>query len=181
MNESKSAVARPHERKFLGYTFWYGRGGEVKRRVAPKALEALKERLRELTGRSRGRSLAAIAAELRTYLRGWKAYFRLADTPGVFAALDKWLRRRLRQIQVKQWKRAHTMFRELKARGVEPRIAARAWFHAGRWWRLSNHPALCLALPELYFDQLGVPRLGAHLNSSNRRIRTRTSGGVGGA
>ena len=159
VNETKSAVARPHERKFLGYTFWYAKGGEVKRRVAPKALEAMRVRVRELTGRSRGRSLAAVAADLRAYLRGWKAYFRLADTPGVFSALDKWLRRRLRLVQVKQWKSAKKIFRELKSRGVDGALAVRAWARAGRWWRLSNHPALQFAMPTAYFDRLGIPRL----------------------
>jgi group II intron reverse transcriptase/maturase len=161
VNEAKSAVGRPHERKFLGYTFWYGRAGEVKRRVAPKALEAMKERVRELTGRSRGRSVATVVAELGRYLRGWQEYFRLADTPGVFAELDKWVRRRLRLLQAKQWRSAKTTYRELQARGVEPRIAGGAWSRNGRWWALSNHAAFCLALPALYYDRLGVPRLAS--------------------
>jgi len=86
VNEAKSAVARPWDRKFLGYSFWVGSGRQVKRRVAPAALAAMKGRVRELTGRSRGCSVTTMVAELRGYLLGWKAYFRLADTPGVFTA-----------------------------------------------------------------------------------------------
>src|SRR5881628_511976 len=84
VNEAKSAVARPWGRKFLGYSFWVAQGGEVRRRVAPAALEAMKERVRELTSRTGGKSLEATARNLREYLVGWNAYFRLADTPRVF-------------------------------------------------------------------------------------------------
>ena len=159
INEAKSAVARPWDRKFLGYSFWVAPGRQVKRRVAPAALVAMKARVRELTGRSRGCSIAAIVAELRGYLLGWKAYFRLADTPGVFTALDQWLRRRLRMVVLKQWKRGTTVFRELRARGVREFVAAQAASHARRWWRTATHTALQIALPVAYFDRLGVPRL----------------------
>jgi RNA-directed DNA polymerase len=159
VNEAKSAVARPQDRKFLGYSFWFAKGGEVKRRVAPKALEAMKERVRDITARNGGRSLEHVAAELRGYLTGWKEYFRLADTPGVFAALDSWIRRRLRMVQLKQWKRGTTAYRALRARGVPENAAASAAAHARRWWRTARHPALSLALPASYFDRQGVPRL----------------------
>ncbi len=159
INDAKSAVARPWDRKFLGYSFWVAPGRQVKRRVAPAALGAMKARVRALTGRSRGCSVAAIVAELRGYLLGWKAYFRLADTPGVFTALDQWLRRRLRMVYLKQWKRGTTVFRELRARGVPVVVAAQAASHASRWWRTATHTALQIALPTRHFDQLGVPRL----------------------
>ena len=84
VNEAKSAVARPQDRAFLGYSFWYAGGGEVKRRVAPKALKAMRERVRGITARSRGRTLRTVFAELRSYLVGWKEYFRLAQTPRIF-------------------------------------------------------------------------------------------------
>jgi len=159
VNEAKSAVARPWDRKFLGYSFWVAPGRQVKRRVAPAALAAMKARVRELTGRNRGRSVTTMVAELRGYLLGWKAYFRLADTPGVFTALDQWLRRRLRMVYLKQWKRGTTVFRELRARGVPARGAAQAASHACRWWRTATHTALHIALPTRLCDRLGLPRL----------------------
>lgn len=159
VNEAKSAVARPQDRKFLGYSFWVGGGRVVKRGVAPKALEAMKERVREITGRNGGRSIAVVVAELRSYLAGWKAYFRLADTPSLFAGLDGWIRHRLRLAQLKQWKRGTTVYRELLARGVSPRRAAGAASVARRWWKTANHEALCVALPNSYYDRIGVPRL----------------------
>jgi len=99
VNEAKSAVARPQDRKFLGYSFWVAKGREIRRRVAPKALAAMKERVREITTRNGGRSMDRVIAELRSYLKGWKgrwkAYFRLAETPRVFRDLDEWIRREL--------------------------------------------------------------------------------------
>src|SRR4051812_34697 len=91
VNEAKSAVGRPQERKFLGYSFWVAPGKVIKRRVAPKALATMKEKVRQITGRSRGRSVPSVVAELRGYLIGWKEYFKLADTPGIFRKLDEWI------------------------------------------------------------------------------------------
>lgn len=159
LNEAKSAVARPWGRKFLGYSFWIARGGTIRRGVAREALREMKEQIRRITGRSTGRSLEAKVARLRQYLRGWKEYFRLAETPGVFTQLDQWIRRRLRQAQLKQWKRGTTAFRELRARGVPKAQAQRAASHVRRWWATSNHPALTMALPNSYYDRLGIPRL----------------------
>ena len=161
INESKSAVARPQDRKFLGYSFWVGAGKQVKRRVAPKALEAMKERVREITSRSGGRSMKSVFAELRGYLRGWKQYFRLADTPGIFSDLDGWIRHRLRALQLKQWKRGTTVFRELRARGISQHAAATAARFARSWWRCSTHKAMQIALPTSYYDREGVPRLAS--------------------
>ncbi len=115
INEAKSAVARPWDRKFLGYSFWVAPGRKVKRRVAPKALEAMKQRIRELTARNGGRAMKTVFAQVRSYLSGWKQYFQLADTPRIFSELDKWLRHRLRMVQLKQWKRGTTIYRELQA------------------------------------------------------------------
>ena len=161
VNVAKSAVARAWERSFLGYSFWVAPGKIIKRRVAPKALIAMKERIREITSRNGGRSLTHVATELRSYLVGWKAYFRLADTPGVFADVDKWLHRRLRMLMLKQWKRGRTMYRELQRRGVD---GAALWIAAryGRsWWHVAAHKALHFALPGQYFTALGVPRLAS--------------------
>jgi len=158
INESKSAVARPWDRKFLGYSFWVAPGREVKRRVANKALVAMKQRVRAITGRSRGRSIPTVVAELRGYLVGWKNYFRLADTPKILRELDEWIRQRLRAIQLKQWKRGPTIYRELRARGLSRDKAAMVAGNARSWWRNSGM-AIHLALPAAHFDTLGLPRL----------------------
>ncbi len=160
INESKSAVAGVGDRKFLGYSFWKTPKGEVRRRIASKALEAMKDRVRRITGRSRGRSLGQVCADLREYLIGWKAYFRLADTPRVFADLDKWIRHRLRALQLKHWRRGSTIYRELRARGMSDRAARPVAANGRRWWRYSGQP-IHAALPNAFFDDLGLPRLAA--------------------
>jgi RNA-directed DNA polymerase len=160
INESKSAIDRATNRKLLGYSFWVGPGRTVKRRVAKKALVMMKERVRDITKRSGGRSIEQVAAKLRSYLVGWKEYFRLADTPGVFDDLDKWIRHRLRAIHLKHWKRGTTIFRELRARGLSVNGAARIASNARRWWRNSGM-LIHIAFPNSYFDQLGIPRLAS--------------------
>jgi len=160
LNEAKSAVASPWSRKFLGYSFWVAPGKVVKRRVAPKALETMKERVRQITDRNGGRSLESVFKELRGYLAGWKAYFRLADTPGKFEEIDKWIRHRLRAIQLKQWKRGTTAFRALRALGLTEDQAAPIAAHARRWWRTAGS-LLNTALPTSYYDRKGIPRLAA--------------------
>lgn len=159
VNEEKSAVASVFTRQFLGFAFWRNQHG-VKRRVAPKALKVMKDRVRLLTRRTRGRSLAEYAKQLREYLVGWKSYFRLAETPGVFTDLDKWIRHRLRAVQLKQWRRGRTVYRELRRRGMSSDAAARVAGNARRWWR-NSQMAIHIALPNRFFDELGVPRLGA--------------------
>jgi group II intron reverse transcriptase/maturase len=158
INEAKSAVARPWDRTFLGYSFWVAPGRTVKRRVAPKALEAMKDRVRSITARSGGRSMKAVFAELRSYLEGWRQYFEKADTPRVFKELDEWIRHRLRQVQLKQWKRGKTIYRELRRRGTADALARQVAANSRRWWR---HSAMLLnrALPTSYYDAMGVPRL----------------------
>ena len=160
VNEAKSAVDRAWNRKLLGYSFWSGRGGEVKRRVAPKALETMKDRVRELTRRTRSQSIARVAQDLRSYLTGWKNYFRLADTNNVFRELDEWIRHRLRALHLKHWRHGPTIYRELRARGLSERGAARAAINGRRWWKNSAQ-LVHIAFPIHYFDQLGIPRLAA--------------------
>jgi len=160
VNAAKSAVARMWERPFLGYSLWVAPGRVVKRRVSPKALNVMKERVRAITARSNGRSVAQVVAELRTYLVGWRAYFRLADTPGVFADVDQWLHRRLRMLHLRQWKRGRTTYRELRRRGVGGIALGMAARFTRSWWHVAGHKALHIALPGRYFDSLGVPRLG---------------------
>jgi len=159
VNSAKSAVAPARGRALLGYSFWVAPGRVVKRRVSPKALSALKVHLRQLTRRNGGRSLAQVVGALRSYLVGWKAYFRLADTPGIFEDVDQWLHRRLRALIVKQWKRGRTAYRALRQRGLSARSARAAAAHVHCWWRLATHGALTTAFPVQYFDHLGVPRL----------------------
>lgn len=158
VNESKTAVAAASRRKFLGYTFWYGLGGEVKCRVADKVLKTFKQRIRQITRRSGGRSLPEITERLRAYLPGWKAYFRLAQTPKVFRELDEWIRHRLRAAQLKHWRRGTTMYRELKAMGASEADARKVAANSRCWWR-NSRMALNRAMPIAYFDRLGVPRL----------------------
>ncbi len=160
INEEKSAIAPARKRKFLGYSFWVAAGGAIKRRVAGNALKAMKERVREITSRSRGRSVRQIVQELREYLFGWKEYHKLADTPKVFRGLDEWIRHRLRACQLKQWKQGRTVFRKLRARGMSADAAARVAAYTNCWWKNSKM-AIHIALPNRYYAELGLPQLGA--------------------
>jgi len=159
VNEAKSTVARVWERKFLGFSFWVAKGRVVRPRVAPAALAEMQARVRVITNRTGGRSLSRVAEELRSYLTGWKLYFQFAETPKIFREHDEWIRRRLRAVQLKQWKRGTTAYRELRARGVPERVARAAAAHARRWWATAAHGGLQTALPISYFDRFGVPRL----------------------
>jgi hypothetical protein len=158
INESKSAVAPATQRDILGYALWIGSGRTVRRRVADKALLAMKNRIRSITKRNGGRSISRVCEELRTYLLGWKNYFVLADTPRIFERLDSWIRHRLRAIHLKHWKQGPTVYRELRVRGLSDRAAKVAAAHAHRWWHTSRL-LINGAFPTRYFDQLGVPRL----------------------
>ena len=157
VNEQKSAVARPWERKFLGFSFTNSR--IPKRRIAPKAADRFKERVRELTRRTRGVSIARMAEDLARYLRGWLGYFGKCETPSVLVGLEQWLRRRLRSAIWKQWKRGSVRFAELRRRGVGKDLAAKTAGSAHGPWRLADSPGLHFALPNAYFDSLGIPRL----------------------
>lgn len=156
VNESKTAVASVWGRKFLGYSL-RGSKSEVKLAVASQALDKLRDRIRQLTRRSVGRSLEQIAADLRGYVPGWKAYFRLAQTPTVMQALDRWLRHRLRAVQLKQWKRGPTAYRELRKLGARVDEAKCIAGNLRHWWHTSALGVNRL-LPIAYFDRLGVPK-----------------------
>lgn len=158
INEAKSAVASVFGRKFLGYSMWVARGEVVKRRVADKPLVTFKRRVRQLTRRSGGRSMQQVVNGLRPYLLGWKAYFGLAQTPGVWRELDAGLRHRLRAIQLKQWRRGKTIYRELRALGATPGVARPVAANSRRWWRNSGM-LLNSVLTLAWFDRLGLPRL----------------------
>ena len=158
INEAKSAVASVFGRKFLGYALWVAKGKEVKCAVAYKALDNFKARIRQLTRRSGGRSMAQVVEKLRSYVLGWKAYFGMAQTPKVWRELDEWLRHRLRAIQLKHWKRPRAIYRELKALGARENVARQVAVNSRRWWRNSDR-LLKTVLTIAYFDGLGVPRL----------------------
>ena len=158
VNESKSAVASAFHRPFLGFAFWVGSGGVVRLRVAAKALGRLQDRVRELTARKRGQSMVTVVEGLTSYLRGWHAYFRLATTPRAFANLDAWIRHRLRAVQLHQWKRGRTTFRELRARGASVSLAADIARGTRRWWWNASK-RLHHVLTNSYFDELGLFRL----------------------
>ena len=160
INEAKSAVARPQDRKFLGYSFWYSRDRMVRRRVAPKALEAMKEKVRGITNRNGGRAMPAVYAELRSYLTGWKNYFKLAETPRIFREVDEWIRHRLRMIQLKQWKRGPTIYREMKRLGASDEAARRVAANSRSWWG-NSAKLLNRAIPNSFFAANGVPTLAA--------------------
>lgn len=157
INEAKSAVASVFGRKFLGYSLWVAAGGAIKRKVAAKPLATFKQRVRELTRRG-GRSLQQVVAKLLPYLLGWKGYFRLAQTPGVMRELDKWVRHRLRAIQLKHWKHGPTIYRALRALGAAHDVARQVAANSRRWWRNSSK-LLNGVLPVAWFDRLGLPRL----------------------
>lgn len=158
VNESKSAVGPATSRKFLGFSFWIGPGGTVKRRVSKKALDQLKRRVKQKTRRKAGRSMQSVIKDLSRYLLGWKAYFGLAETPGIFDDVDKWIRHRLRAVQLKQGKRGRTAFRELRRLGCSIDAARAGAGNARRWWRSACH-GLNRALPNSHFARLGLPNL----------------------
>jgi RNA-directed DNA polymerase len=157
VNESKSAVAEPRERKFLGFSFTWTES--PKRRIAPKAVQRFRERVRKLTGRTRGISIERMAKELALYLNGWIGYFGKCQTPWVLKSLEEWMRRRLRSVIWKQWQRGTRRFVELRKRDVNAPLAAKTAGSPHGPWRLANSPALAFALPNAYFDSLGIPRL----------------------
>jgi len=157
VNQQKSAVARPWERKFLGFSFTNGM--EPRRRIAPKAILRFKERVREVTQRTRGVSIERMAEELARYLRGWIGYFGKCETPRTLTGLEKWTRRRLRSAIWKQWKWGWVRFAELRKRGIGKDLAAKTAGSAHGPWRLADSPGLHYALPNAYFDSLGIPRL----------------------
>ena len=155
VNQAKSAVARPGQRKFLGFSFTSER--EPRRRIAPKAIARFEKKIRELTRRTRGISLAEMVMQITTYLRGWLGYFGDCQTPSVLQTLEAWLRRRLRLVVWKQWKRGRTRFRELRKRGVSKALAAKTAGSPHGPWRIAKSPALSIALPNAYLAQLGLP------------------------
>ncbi len=158
INEAKSAVAPVFGRKFLGYGLWQTPGGVIKRVVAAKPMAAFKQHVRKLTRRNGGRSLQAVVDQLRPYLLGWKAYFGLAQTSRIWRSLDEWIRRRLRALQLKQWRSGKTIYRELLRLGASPQVAQSVAALSRRWWH-NSLSAIHRVLTTAYFDSRGWPRL----------------------
>ena len=156
VNTQKSAVGRPWERSFLGFTF---SRRELKVKVSDKALSKLKGTVKQLSRRTRGHSIIQIVAELRKSLLGWKAYFDIAEILSPLRDLDKWVRRRLRCYILKQW--GGKGYRMLRRLGVDRFLAWNTAKSAHGPWRLSGSPALTKALPNRYFKNLGLPELAA--------------------
>jgi RNA-directed DNA polymerase len=157
VNEAKSAVARPQERKFLGFSFTAG--PDVKRTIAPKSLDRFKQRIRDITRRAKGVGIKTTMEELATYMRGWRGYFGFCQTPEVLVALTRWVRLRLRAALWRQWKTPRRRRAALVANGVSA-SAARNTAGSGRGpWYLARSRALSTGLPNAYFRSLGLPSL----------------------
>ena len=181
INKAKSAVAKPNVRKFLGFSFTAGR--KPRRRIAPQAIDRFKARVRELTRRTGGQSLPQVAKELSSYLIGWRGYFGYCETPSALRRLDHWIRRRLRAIAWKQWKRGRTRYNELRRRGVGRELAAKLAGSPHGPWRLSRSKALHIALPAAFISLVVAPLVPQHAAAAIHRTAvyvTRTYGGVGG-
>ena len=158
VNEAKSAVARPEERKFLGFSI-SNDGSE--RRIAPKALDKFKGRIRDMTRRTRGFGLQQLIKELKPYIVGWRGYFGFCQTPRVLANLEAWIRRRLRVYLWRQWRTRQNRFAELRRRGIAKFPAAVAAGSPTGLWRMSGHPAVQQAVRNNYFESLGLPQIYA--------------------
>ena len=158
VNEAKSAVARPQERKFLGFSFTSG--PEVKRVIAPKALDRFKQRIRDITRRAKSVSIATTMDELAPFMRGWRGYFGFCETPEVLIYLTRWVRLRLRAALWRQWKTPRRRRRAaLLALGVRPRLATNTAGSSRGAWYLARAKALSVGLPNAYFKSLGLPSL----------------------
>jgi len=155
VNRKKSAVAKPQDRQFLGFSFTSGRWLKIK--PSPKALKSVKYRIRKITRRSRGISLQQVIKELNAYLGGWLGYYKLAETPTTFRDLDSWIRRRLRCFIIKQWiNNCHTRFKNLTAMGVGKKMACGVAASRKGPWALSNAKPLKVATPNRFFAEMGL-------------------------
>ena len=155
INDEKSAVGRPQERKFLGFTFTGGKEPN-KRKISPKSLDSFKATVRQMTRRNRNESMETYIAELSRYLRGWKGYFGFCETPSVLKELDGWIRRRLRRIYWKQWKTYRNRKKELMKRGISEGIAHIVSWSSKGPWRMSQSPPVRIALSNNYFKKAGL-------------------------
>ena len=157
VNAEKSAVARPWQRKFLGYTMTWHKQPRLK--VAETSVKRLKAKVRMIFREGRGRSLSQVIKELNQLLRGWMQYFRLAEVKNVFEDLDGWLRRKLRGLLWRHWKRPRTRLKELIKRGLDELRARKSASNGrGAWWNAgASH--MNEAFPKSFFDRLGLVSL----------------------
>ena len=164
VNEAKSAVGKPQARKFLGFSLTYGKS--PRRRIAPTAIKTFKEKVRVLTRRKRGDNLKRIIEELSTYMRGWLNYFGFCQTPSILQELQKWVRRKLRCIIWKRWKRGSTRFERLLKMGLSVQLAREGAGNGSRGpWRMSASHPMQAALSNAYFRSLGLPELQCTTNA----------------
>ena len=163
VNEAKSAVAQPQERKFLGFSFTAG--PEVKRVIAPKALDRFKRRVREITRRAKGVSMETTMEELAPYMRGWRSYFGFCETPAVLIGLTRWVRLRLRAALWRQWETPRRRRAALIALGVLPRLASNTAGSGRGPWHLARAKALSIGLSNAYLRSLGLPSLVAEVST----------------
>lgn len=157
VNESKSAVGRPKDRKFLGFRFTWGRN--AKRAIAPQALARFKQRIRKLTSRQCGRHVGEVVEHLTRYLNGWGGYFGFCQTPTALKRLDGWIRRRLRALQWQHWRTWRNRKRMLISLGIPERRAAQAAASSRGPWAMATHPAVQEAMGLEFFEHLGLPQL----------------------
>ncbi len=157
VNETKSAVARPQERKFLGFSFTAG--PEVKRVIAPKAVDRFQRRVREITRRAKGVSMKTTIEELAPYMRGWRSYFGFCETPEVLLALTRWVRLRLRAAMWRQWKTPRRRREALIELGIGTRLASNTAGSGLGPWYLAKAKALSVGLSNAYFKSFGLPSL----------------------
>jgi len=157
VNQSKSKVDRPWRCKFLGFRIIIGK--EAKRSIAPKSLSRFKKRVRKLTCYRRGVTIEQMIEKLNRYLIGWRGYFGYCQTPSVLVRLDSWIRRRLRNVYWRRWKRGKRRFAELRKRGINKDLSARTAGSVHGPWRISRSPALSFAFPNAHFNTLGLALL----------------------
>ena len=169
INRQKSAVAKPQERKFLGFSFTSGK--ELKIKLSDKALKRVKYRIRKITRRSRGISLLQIIKELSSYLRGWLGYYRIIETPTVLRDLDSWMRRRLRCLVMKRWiNNCHTRYKGLRALDVSDWNARPVAASRKGPWAMSNMKPVKVAMPNRFFAERGLLSLLNHYGSLAKTI-----------
>ncbi|RFA31570.1 group II intron reverse transcriptase/maturase, partial [Virgibacillus dokdonensis] len=158
VNEQKSAVDRPWKRKFLGFSFTFHKENP-KIRVSKESIKRFKQRVRELTSRKKSMNMQDRIAKLNRYLVGWLGYYQLAETPSIFEVLDSWIRRRMRMIRWKEWKKVKTKYKNLIKLGISK---GKAWEWANTrkaYWRIAKSPILHRALGDRYWSNLGLKSL----------------------
>jgi RNA-directed DNA polymerase len=156
VNRNKSAVDRPQKRKYLGFSFYVGKKGEIKNRIHPKSLERLKAKVREITSRSKALTMEERITRINQLLMGWANYFKIADFKKKAQELDEWIRRRIRMCHWKQWKKIKTKQNNLVKLGIESR---KAWEFANTrkgYWRIAGSPILQRSLNNQYLDRMGL-------------------------